>query len=99
MAKKKSVYRLEAFWRSVLHFCISILDFFFILILYIMPKLSLAEKRAAVELRKAGLGTKKIATQLNFSDRAIRDFFRRYAETGDLNRKSGSGRPRKSTTS
>ena len=62
-----------------------------------MSKLSLAEKRAAVELQKAGLSNKQIAEQLNFSQRAIYGFLRRYAETGDLNQKSGSGRLRGST--
>ena len=90
------VFRQLVFYMFALYFYFAIFCGL-IFSTFIMPQLSIGDKSAAVELRKVGLTNRKIANQLNFHHSALDKFFRRYDETGEIERQSGSGRPRKST--
>ena len=61
-----------------------------------MPRLSIGQRQAILELRKARISNKSIAKQLGFSQRSIQRFLVHYEETGMVERKHASGRPRKS---
>ena len=62
-----------------------------------VPHMSERDKFAALELQKAGLGSRKIAAQLSFSQRSINRFFKRQKEDGDRKKEERRGRRRLST--
>jgi transposase len=60
-------------------------------------KLNDPEKGAIVALRNRGISVREIAQQINCSRNTVIKWIRRFEETGDVKRKVGSGRLKKTT--
>ena len=55
-------------------------------------QLTLAEKAKIIALAEQNVSIRKIADKTNFNESSVRRFLKKFRETGELERKEGSGR-------